>query len=606
MDGQAMVSPAARVAALREAMCRMDVAAYIVPSSDAHVSEYPPACWAARAWLSGFTGSAGTLVVTVESAGMWVDSRYWEQAGRQLAETGIEVMQLGQANVPAPAQWLAESLPQGACVALDGGVMAWNEAQHLQSELQSRGLRLRTDVDLVAPLWRGRPALPDANVYPQSDELAGETCQSKLARLREAMRKQCASRCFISALDDIAWLFNLRGSDVPYNPVFVAHALIDLHGACLFMDGRKLGADSQQRLAKDGVRIEPYARAAEALSSLPAGEKVLIDPDRTVVAMAEAVSPVAVVEQGVSPVLIMKARKNETEQAHVRHAMELDGAALCRFMAWFDDISGTGAEDEFSVGERLREERAGNPDFLGESFGTIAAFRANGALPHYSAKQGEAMCIKGDGMLLLDSGGHYPAATTDITRMLPVGQPDPEHKRDCARVLRGLIALSRAVFPEGIGAPMLDALARAPMWEDGINYGHGTGHGVGCHLHVHEAPQRIAYLARPNPANVLDAGMITSVEPGIYRAGKWGVRIENLILARSAQKTGFGQFLSFETLTLCPIDLRCIDVTMMRPDEIAWLDAYHAEVRRRLAPWLEGDGLAWMLARTEAVARQTP
>lgn len=602
--------PVGRIAALKAVLQSENIAACIVPSSDAHVSEYPPERWAARAWLSGFTGSVGTLVVTQSAAALWVDSRYWEQAGHQLQNTGIKVMRQGQEGVPSLSEWLIGGLSRGDCVVADGNVLAWSEAQTLRGKLQAGGLELRTDLDLVDRLWKERPPLPAAPVHAQAVALAGEGSQTKLQRLRAIMQQKQVTYCFLSALDDIAWLFNLRGSDVPFNPVFVAHALIDVQGAVLFMDGSRLASEARAQLKQDGVRIAPYGQVTGELAGLPEGGKILIDPDRTVVAMAEAVSGSVIVVQGISPVMLMKARKNETELSHVRVAMEHDGAALCRFMAWFDKACRTGNETEFSVGERLREERARHADFRGESFATIAGFRANGALPHYRAMQGEALRIAGDGMLLLDSGGQYAGATTDITRMLPVGQPDPEHKRDCAHVLRGLIALSRAAFPAGIGAPLLDVLARAPMWEEGINYGHGTGHGVGCALHVHEPPQRISYLAQPNSANVsvnvIDAGMITSVEPGIYRAGKWGVRIENLILACPAQNTGFGQFLRFETLTLCPVDLRCIDVTMMQPDEIAWLDAYHAEVRRRLAPWLEGDGLAWMLTHTEPVAHQTP
>jgi len=594
----------ARIASLRSAMQDAGVGACIVPSSDAHVSEYPPAHWAMREWISGFNGSVGTVVVTLGAAALWVDSRYWEQAARQLHGSGIELMRQGDADVPGQEAWLATQLPAGAGVAVDGWALAWSEAQSLSRELERLGLVPRTDLDLLGPLWKDRPPLPTRPVTAQADAAAGETRQEKLQHLREKLQQKKAGFILLSALDDIAWLFNLRGDDVPYNPVFVAHALVDLRGARLFVDEAKIDGELRARLVLDGVRIEPYARIREVLAGLPEGERILIDPERTVVALAESVREGVVVEQGASPVMLMKARKNSVEQAHVRAAMEFDGAALCRFMAWFDEASRTGTITELDVGTRLREERARHKDFLGESFGTIAAFRANGALPHYHAEAGLAARIEGDGMLLLDSGGQYPAATTDITRMLPVGVPDPEHKRDCARVLRGVIALSRAVFPRGVGAPFIDAIARAPIWADGVDYGHGTGHGVGCHLHVHEAPQRIAFRARVSEHNVIDEGMITSVEPGIYRPGKWGVRIENLVLAQPAVNTEFGSFLRFETVTLCPIDLRCIDLGLLRPDEIEWVDAYHAEVRRRLQPLLEGAGLAWLKARTAPAASQ--
>lgn len=594
-----------RIAALRNAMRAAEVNACIVPSSDAHVSEYPPLHWAMREWLSGFTGSVGTLVVTQDAAGLWVDSRYWEQAGRQLQESGIEAMRQGQAGVPEKEEWLAGRLTVGAQIAVDGWALAWKEAQELRQKLEAHDLIVCTDLDLVGSLWKARPPLPMKPVHAQEDSVAGETRAAKLLRVRKVMQEKNAGFMLLSALDDIAWLFNLRGDDVSYNPVFLAHALIDMRGARLFVDETKFTGALRGELVLDGVRIEPYGRVPEVLAALPAGERILIDPERTVVALAEAVREDVCVEQVPSPVMLMKARKNAVEQSHVRTAMEYDGAALCRFMAWFDEVGQAGEITEADVGVRLREERARHEDFLGESFGTIAAFRSNGALPHYHAEPGLASRIEGDGMLLLDSGGQYPGATTDITRMLPVGTPDPEHRKDCARVLRGVIALSRAVFPEGVGAPFIDALARAPIWADGIDYGHGTGHGVGCQLHVHEAPQRIAFRSRVSAQNVIEEGMITSVEPGIYRPGKWGVRIENLVLAQPAAKTEFGSFLRFETVTLCPIDLRCIDLGLLHADEIAWLDAYHAEVRRRLRPLLDGAALNWLLVRTEPAAKQS-
>lgn len=596
---------AGRIARLREAMAQAGVGACVVPSSDPHVSEYPPAHWALREWMSGFSGSVGTLVVTAAEAGLWVDFRYWEQAGQQLAGSGIAVMRQGQTDVPGIEAWLARSLDAGASVAVDGAVLAWSEAQSMRRELDAHGIALRTDLDLVSPLVDGREPLPATPVREQALELAGESRGAKLARLRERMQERGSSLCFLSALDDIAWLFNLRGADVPYNPVFLAHALVSAGEARLFVGADKLPTALRERLAQDGVRIEPYAGAREALAKLPATESILIDPERTVAAMIEALPAGLARCEGVSPVVLMKARKNPVEQAHVRAAMEFDGAALCRFMCWFDEVSGSGSLDEITLAERLREERARQPGFLGESFGTIAAFRANGALPHYRAEPGSAARIEGDGILLLDSGGQYPAATTDITRMLPVGTPPQAHRKDCALVLRGLIALSRAAFPAGIGAPLIDAIARAPLWAEGIDYGHGTGHGVGCHLHVHEAPQRIAIRARITPHNTMEEGMITSIEPGIYRPGRWGVRIENLVLARTAAGTEFGNFLAFETLTLCPIDLRCIDTTLLRADEIEWLDAYHREVRSRLAPLLDGSALDWLNARTAPVAEHS-
>ncbi|MEN3109689.1 M24 family metallopeptidase [Uliginosibacterium paludis] len=598
---QTQDSPSMRLARLRAAMQAAGVAAVIVPSSDPHMSEYPPAHWATREWLSGFNGSVGTVVVTGADAGLWVDSRYWEQAERQLAGSGIGLQKQGAPGTPPMEDWLAARLAQADQVAVDGAVLAWSEAKRLREAFVRSGITLRTDLDLTGPLWQQRPPLPANLVFEQPVSHAGEARQAKLERLRQRLSAAGADSLFLSGLDDIAWLFNLRGDDVPYNPVFVAHAQVDTHQARLFIDEAKLPAGLRDSLRLDGVLVEPAARAAEVVAAMQPGERLLIDPDRCAARLVEAIPAGVNRVEATSPVVLMKCRKNACEQAHVRDAMAHDGAALCRFMSWFDQAHRSGQLSELDVVARVRAERAANPGFISESFGTISAFNPNAALPHYRAEPATAARIEGNGLLLLDSGGQYQGATTDITRMLPVGEVSAEQKRDCALVLRAMIALSRAAFPAGIGAPMVDAIARAPMWAEGVDYGHGTGHGVGCFLHVHEGPQSIACHARPRPHNTLEEGMITSIEPGIYRPGLWGVRIENLVLASEFRSTAFGRFLHFETLTLCPIDLRCIDTTLLKEDEIAWLDAYHQEVRRRLDPLLGGEAREWMRRRTAPV-----
>lgn len=595
-------NPAARrVALLRAAMQQSGVGAVIVPSSDPHMSEYPPAHWALREWVSGFNGSVGTVVIAGEAAGLWVDSRYWEQAERQLSGSGIVLQKQGAPGTPSIEAWLGEQLAAGSQVAADGAVLAWGEAKRLRDALANAGITLRTDLDLLSPLWADRPALPLNTIFEQPSTHAGETRQAKIERARQRLQAAGADSLFISSLDDVAWLFNLRGDDVPYNPVFVAHAQIDARQARLFMDESKVPDALRARLVLEGVRIEPYARAVSVIAAMPAGERLLFDPDRIAARLVESIPAGVSRVEATSPVMLMKSRKNLSEQEHVRVAMEHDGAALCRFMSWFDSAHRSGELTELDVVARVRQERAAHPDFVSESFGTISAFNPNAALPHYRAEAGREARIEGNGLLLLDSGGQYRGATTDITRMLPVGEVSAEQKRDCALVLRAMIALSRAAFPAGIGAPMVDAIARAPMWAEGLDYGHGTGHGVGCFLHVHEGPQAIACHGKPRPHNTLEEGMITSIEPGIYRPGLWGVRIENLVLARPFCSTAFGTFLEFETLTLCPIDLRCIDTSLLRDDDIAWLDAYHQEVRRRLDPLLDGDAREWMRARTAPV-----
>jgi Xaa-Pro aminopeptidase len=588
----------ARIGMLRAAMAKHALGAVVVPSSDPHMSEYPPAYWAAREWLSGFNGSVGTLVVTLTEAGLWVDSRYWEQATRQLAGSGIDVMKLGQPGTPEIESWLGVRLGPGSEVLADGAVLAWNEARRLREAFEVHGLNLRTDLDLLSPLWRERPVLPKTPIFEQATGFAGETRLAKLERVRQVMSEQGVDSYLLSSLDDIAWLFNLRGEDVNYNPVFVAHAQVDARQARLFMDESKVPSELRAQLVFEGVRVEPYARVIDVIAAMQPGERLLIDPDRTAARLVEAIPGEVSRVEATSPVLLMKSRKNLSEQGHVRAAMEHDGAALCRFMSWFDVAQQANTLSELDVAARVAMERGRSRECLNASFGTISAFNANAASPHYQPEPGGAAQIVGNGLLLLDSGGQYRGATTDITRMLPVGQPTVEQKRDCALVLRAAIALSRAAYPASIAAPMVDAIARAPLWAEGIDYGHGTGHGVGCFLHVHEGPQSINYRGKPRPHNTLEEGMITSIEPGVYRPGRWGVRIENLVLVRPSRRTEFGSFLEFETLTLCPIDLRCIDISLLRPDEIAWLDAYHQEVRRRLEPLLEGDALAWMRERT--------
>ena len=396
-------------------------------------------------------------------------------------------------------------------------------------------------------------------------------------------------------------MFNLRGSDVSYNPVFLAHALIDAQSATVFVGAGKVPAELAARLQQDGVQVQDYAQAGPALAALPASAVLLLDPRRVTLGLRESAPSTVKVVEAINPSTLLKSRKNATEAAHVRAAMEQDGAAMCNFYAWFEAAQGKERITELTIDERLTAERAKRPGFVGLSFNTIAGFNANGAMPHYRATAESHAVIEGDGLLLIDSGGQYPGGTTDITRVWPIGTPSAEQKRDYTIVLKGTIGLSRARFPLGTLSPMLDALARGPIWEHGIDYGHGTGHGVGYFLNVHEGPQSIS-KAIPDANMAMQPGMITSIEPGLYRGGQWGVRIENLVLnVPAATQEQFGEFLEFETLTLCPIDTRCIDQSLMRADETAWLNAYHATVRTRLSPLLSGAGLEWMLHRTQTI-----
>lgn len=590
---------AQRMAAAQSTLVQLGLAACLVPSSDPHLSEYLPARWQGREWLSGFTGSMGTLAFTRTKAALFADSRYWTQAEAELAGSGIELVKIDSGGATHHVQWLAQAVQAGESVGVDGAVLGLAAAAQLKEALTQVGATLRTDVDVLAPIWADRAGLPGAPVYEHDGAFVGSTRASKLAQVRAAMAKAGASHHFISTVDDIAWLFNLRGSDVPYNPVFLAHALLDAQGATLFVAPGKIDAALSKALAVDGVQVADYAQAGAALAALPATARLLLDPRRVTLGLRESASRDVKVIEAINPSVLLKSRKNAAEAAHIRQAMEQDGAAMCAFYAWFEAAQGKQRITELTIDEQLSAERAKRPGFKGLSFNTIAGFNANGAMPHYRATPESHAVIEGNGLLLIDSGGQYLGGTTDITRVWPIGTPSAAQKRDYTLVLKGTIALSRARFPLGTFSTALDALARAPLWEHGLDYGHGTGHGVGYFLAVHEGPQSIS-KAIPDANMAMQPGMITSIEPGLYRPGQWGVRIENLVLnGPAATNEPFGEFLEFETLTLCPIDTRCIQKDLLRADEIAWLNAYHATVRTRLSPLVDGAARDWLLARTE-------
>jgi Xaa-Pro aminopeptidase len=595
---------AAALTQLRAVMQREHVDAILVPSADPHLSEYLPGRWQGREWLSGFTGSVGAFIATADFAGVWTDARYWTQAEAELAGSGIALMKIPSGASLLYIDWLASTLQAGQTVAVDARVLGLATARLLADALRERGIVLRTDTDLVDEVWSARPPLPAAPVFEHAAPYASATRADKLAEVRAAMAKLNATVHFISTLDDIAWLFNLRGADVNYNPVFLAHALIEPQRATLFVADGKVPADVAERLRLDGVELAPYAQAEAALAQLGAAQVLLVDPRRITAGMRAAVPAAVKVVEAVNPSTFAKSKKSGQDAAHVRATMEQDGAALCEFFAWLEArLADTrrGPPTELDIDTQITAARARRPGFVSPSFATIAGFNANGAIIHYRASEDSHADIEGDGLLLIDSGGQYQGGTTDITRVMPVGTPSAGQKRDFTLVLKGVIALSSARFPRGTRSPMLDALARAPIWAAGIDYGHGTGHGVGYFLNVHEGPQSISATSMPEPHTAMEPGMITSVEPGIYRPGQWGIRIENLVLNRSVETTAFGEFLDFETLTLCPIDTRCLDLALLRPDEARWLNDYHATVRARLAPHVAGAALAWLDARTQEI-----
>lgn len=591
---------AQRIERLREAMRREGVAAVLVPSADPHLSEYLPGRWQGREWLSGFTGSMGTLVVALDGAALFADSRYWVQAEAQLAGSGIELVRIPTAAAAHHIDWLCSRLAAGDRVAVDGDVLGLAAARQLETALAAAGIALRSDLDLLEHAWPERPALPTAPVIEHRPPHATEPRTERLARVREAMRSQGATHHFISTVDDIAWLFNLRGSDVAFNPVFLAHALVDARGATLFVGAGKVSEALRNTLARDGVSLAPYDEASAALAALPDAAVLLIDPKRLTLGLRRRVPPGVRVVEAINPSTLFKSRKSALEAAHIREAMAEDGAAMCEFYAWFEQALGRERITELTVDDKLTAARARRTGFVGPSFATIAGFNANGAMPHYRATAESHAVIEGNGLLLIDSGGQYLGGTTDITRVWPIGEPTAQQRRDYTLVLKSTMALSRTRFPRGTLAPMLDAIARAPLWQHGLDYGHGTGHGVGYFLNVHEGPQSIS-KALPEPHMAMEPGMVTSIEPGLYRPGRWGVRIENLVLnvpCETPEAGAFGDFLAFETLTLCPIDTRCIERTLLRGDEVQWLNAYHEAVHARLSPRVDGAARAWLAERT--------
>ena len=589
---------ALRLERVREALRQRGIDALLVPPGDPHLSEYLPERWQARQWLSGFTGSAGTLVVTRDKAALFTDFRYWTQAEAELAGSGIALERIPTGAPVHHLAWITREMARGQTVAVDGQVIGLASAQALRTALDAAGVTLRTDLDIFDEVWPERPALPSGPVYEHLAPHAPTPRAAKLAQVRAAMQGHGATQHFISSLDDIAWLLNLRGSDVPCNPVFLAHALVAADQATLFIGHGKLTPELISRLAADGVHVAPYDQAAAALAGLPATAVLLLDPKRITLGLRERVPAAVRVVEAINPSTLAKSRKSDAEAVHVRESMVQDGAAMCELYAWFESAMARGERiTELTVDEHLSAARARQPDLRGMSFPTIAGFNANGAMPHYRATPDSHAVVEGDGLLLIDSGGQYLGGTTDITRVWAIGTPSAAMKRDFTLVLKGTLALSRARFPRGTLSPMLDAIARAPLWAEGLDYGHGTGHGVGYFLNVHEGPQSIS-KAVPEPTMAMEPGMVTSIEPGLYRVGQWGVRIENLVLAVPAASNEFGEFLDFETLSLCPIDTRCIERSLLRDDDIEWLNAYHRVVRERLAPRLVGDALMWLNERT--------
>ena len=588
-----------RLESLREVMKREHLAAFIFPSTDAHQSEYVADHWMGRAWISGFDGSAGTAVVTMHSAALWTDSRYFLAAEEQLKGTGFQLMKLKIPGTLSIAEWLGKELQDvdSPEVGLDGWVNSYSSTSGLIADLRKAGgITVRTNFDPLEEIWKDRPSIPLKPVEIQPMEFAGEDVSSKIKRIRLALRAQHADGMLVSALDDIAWTLNLRGTDVHCVPVFVSYLLIASDKVSLFVDEAKVSSEIRAYLESNGVSIYKYNKVEEGLKAY-SEYNILLDGNETSYYLWKAVRCQEIV-QASSPIPAMKAVKNESEIAGYRSAMLKDGVAMVKFLKWLLPAVEAGGETEISIDKKLTALRAEQKLFRDISFDTIAGYQAHGAIVHYEATPETDIPLKPEGLLLLDSGAQYQDGTTDITRTIALGPITEAMKHIYTLVLKAHIQLELAKFPDGASGTQLDALGRECMWREGFNFLHGTGHGVGSYLSVHEGPHQIRMEYMPTP---LRAGMTLTDEPGLYLAGKFGVRIENTVLLSDYKKTEFGKFLQIEPLTLCPIDTAPIDLTMLMPEELAWLNEYHAKVYAELAPYLDEEEKKWLENATKAI-----
>ena len=588
-----------RLASLREVMKREHLAAFIFPSTDAHQSEYVADHWLGRAWISGFNGSAGTAVVTMTSAALWTDSRYFLSAEEQLKGTEFQLMKLRIPGTPSIAEWLGKELADVASpeVGLDGWVNSYAATSSLISDLRKAGgITVRTNLDPLAEIWKDRPSIPENPVEIQPLEYAGEDATSKIQRIRKALRTYHADGILVSALDDLAWTLNLRGTDVHCNPVFVGYLLIASDKVSLFVDEAKVSAEVRAYLEAHGVSLYNYNKVEDGLKEY-SEYNILLDANETSYYLWKTVRCQEIVSH-TSPIPAMKAVKSEAEIAGYRRAMLRDGVAMVKFLKWLVPAVEAGGQTEMSIDRKLTSLRAEQDLFRDISFDTIAGYQAHGAIVHYEASPETDAPLKPEGFLLLDSGAQYQDGTTDITRTIALGPVTEEMKHIYTLVLKGHIQLELAKFPDGASGTQLDALARECMWREGLNFLHGTGHGVGSYLNVHEGPHQVRMEYMPAP---LRAGMTVTDEPGLYLAGKFGVRIENTLLIKDYMETEFGKFLQMESLTLCPIDTAPIDVDMLLPEELNWLNSYHAEVYAKLAPYLDEEEQIWLKNATKLI-----
>lgn len=589
-----------KLSSLRQLMRQEGIDAFIFPSTDPHNGEYVPDHWMGRQWISGFNGSAGTAVVTLDEAALWTDSRYFIAATEQLAGTEFVLMKDAVEGTPTIAQWLGQKLAVsgGSCVGVDGMVMATGDVENLIADLRAEGgITVRTNLDPLAFIWKDRPVIPLNKVEIQPEEFTGESVKSKLARIRKEIKANHANGMLVTALDDIAWTLNLRGTDVHCNPVFVSFLLIREDDATLFIDERKLTAEVSVYLHDNGIKVLPYDAVTGALKKYD-DYSILMSSATTCYSLYKAVKA-SIVDVPASPIAVMKTKKSEAEIRCFRNAMKRDGVAMVKFLRWLVPAVKEGNVTEIGVDKKLTSLRAEQDLYRDISFDTIVGYQAHGAIVHYEATPETDIPLRPEGFVLIDSGAQYQDATTDITRTIALGPVTEEQRKVYTLVLKGNIQLAMVKFPDGTSGTQLDALARMDMWREGMNYLHGTGHGVGSYLNVHEGPHQIRMQWKPTP---LRAGMTVTDEPGLYLEGRFGVRIENTMIFTPYKETEFGKFLQMEPLTLCPIDTTPVVMEMMRKEEIEWLNAYHQRVREELLPLLDDAAdREWLIENTKAI-----
>lgn len=588
-----------RVQKLQELMRQKGIDAYIVPSSDAHQSEYVAEHWGSRKWITGFTGSAGTAVITLENGnGLWTDGRYYIQAEKQLEGSSIDLYKMGQPSVPTIAQWLKKNLKDGAIVGFDGKVVSKSFYDNLDKALCSKEIKYNLENDLVGEIWNDRPEIPMDTFYSLDVKFAGKSRTEKLNEVREHMKEKNITHFVLSSLDDIAWLFNIRGNDVPNNPVIISYALISIDEVILFVDDKKLTDDIKVELVNDGISIKQYDELDKCLKTLNVKNVVSYDPAKTNMWIVNSLSDEVKKSEEQNYTTDLKAVKNDVELKNMRESHIVDGVAMVKFLHWLDTNLGKEKITEISASKKLEQFRSEGENFKGLSFTTIAGYKDHAAMMHYSSTPETDVELLREGMFLVDSGGQYLGGTTDITRTIVLGNLTSEQKRDFTLTLKGFISLSRAKFLHGCTGTNLDILARGPLWQYGIDYKCGTGHGVGFFLNVHEGPHGIRNNYVPA---VLEEGMVMSNEPGVYKEGRHGIRIENLIVVKKDEETESGKFMSFETITFCPIDLNGVIADMLSAEERAWLNNYHKEVYEKLSPSLNEEQRAWLKYNTRAI-----